>query len=141
MDKMNGLEASAEKVGMHMKSEIELLGGECFVKKQRSLIIHAGTSRFTCTLDLDISFSKYKEDGMAVNKAKIYLLPEELPAFTYNLIESEVPLPIDYHQHLTANPNIICFCMETKEPPENFAKRLSTALAILDQLSGQVYMN
>lgn len=138
---MDQLELVAEKVGMLMKAECELLGGECLVKKQRSLVIPARNVKVPCTLDLDISFTKFKEDGSALNKAVIYLLPEELPKFEFHLIEYPVPLPTHYQQRISAGPNIICFYMESKEPPEHFAQRLAAALDMLEPVDGPVYVN
>ncbi|MGK7377065.1 DUF1259 domain-containing protein [Planococcus sp. 1R117A] len=138
---MERLEQVAEKVGMLMKSEVELQHGGCIVNKKRTLVIHANTSFFSCTLDLDISFTNLKEDGTAHNKAEIYLLPEEFPCFSFNFKEYPIPLPTDFQQRLISNPNIVCVHLESKERPEDFAERLSAALEVIEQLDGKVYMN
>lgn len=138
---MDRLEQMGEKVGMVMNAEIEWLGEECTVKKQRTLEIRASKSCFYCTLDLDISFRHLRDDGSAFNKAEIYLLPEEYPAFLNRLRKHHNPLPTNYRQRLVSNPNIVCVYMESKEPPEFFAERLAAALEIIDQLDGRVYMN
>ncbi|TWT13255.1 hypothetical protein [Planomicrobium sp. CPCC 101079] len=138
---MDRLELVAEKVGMLMKAECELLGSECLVKKQRSLTIPASSTYFQRTLDFDISFAKLKEDGCALNRAVIYLLPEELAAFAFTLIEYPLPLPSHYQQRVEAGPNIVCFYMESKEPPEDFAQRLSAALETIEEESKEMYIN
>lgn len=138
---MDQWELVAEKVGMLMKADCEFLGGICQVKKQRSLVISSETTSVHCTLDLDISFAKLKEDGSAWNKALIYLLPEELPAFAFNLIEYPIPLPSKYQQRVEAGPNVVCFYMESKEKPENFAQRLGAALESIEQADRQLYIN
>ncbi len=138
---MERLELVAKKVGMLMKAECELLGQECLVKKQRLLMIPANARCISCTLDLDISFGKFKEDGTALNKAAIYLLPEEVQQFSLNLIEYPLPLPTHYEQHISVGPSIICFYMKSKEPPEHFAQRLSAALEMLESADKKLYIN
>lgn len=138
---MDRLEQVGEKVGMVMDAEIEWMGGECIIKKQRTLEIRSNDSRFYCTLDLDISFDHLNADGSADNKAEIYLLPEEYSAFLNRLRNYPIPLPTNYRQRLVANPNIVCVYMKSKEPPEFFAERLAAALEIIQQLDGQIYMN
>lgn len=138
---MNAMEQIAEKVGMLMKAETELQDGKCLVKKKRTLEIRASKSCFICTLDMDISFRHLKEDGIALNEAEIYLLPEEFPAFTENLRKYPIPLPTNYSQRLASNPNLLCIRMESKEPPEHFAERLSATLEVIEELGNQVYLN
>lgn len=138
---MKGMEHLAEKVGALMKAETEFQGGRCYIKKKRSLEIRASKSCFICTLDLDISFRHVKEDGTALNVAEIYLLPEEFPTFVENLRNYPIPLPTNYSQRTAANPNLICIHMESKEPPEHFAERLSATLEVLEELGNQLYLN
>lgn len=138
---MEDLKELAGKVGMLLKSEIELQLQGCIVKKNRTLEIHANTTFFSCTLDYVISFDRLREDGIAHNKADIYLLPEEFPCFSSNFNEYPIPLPTNFHQRLISNPNIICVHLESKERPEYFAERLAAALEVLEQLDGRVFMN
>lgn len=138
---MDRLTQVGEKAGKMMDAEIEWIGEECLIKKQTTLKICVNQSCFSCTLDLDISFKQLKEDGSAYNKAEIYLLPEEYPAFLQKLRGCPIPLPTNYRQRLVANPNIVCVYMESKEPPEHFAERLAAALEIVEKLDEQVYMN
>lgn len=138
---MNDMEQIAEKVGMLMKAETDLQGGRCFIKKKRTLEIQANSSCFICTLDMDISFRHLKEDGVALNEAEIYLLPEEFPAFVENLRKYPIPLPTNYSQRLAANPNLVCIKMESKEPPEHFAERLSATLNVIEEIGNTVYLN
>jgi hypothetical protein len=138
---MERLEEVAEKVGMLLKSEVELQPKGCIIKKKRTLEIHANTAFFSCTLDFDISFDRFREDGTAHNKAEIYLLPEEFPCFSSNFNAYPIPLPTDFHQRLISNPNIVCIHLESKERPEYFAERLGAALEVLEELDGRIYMN
>lgn len=128
---MEQLETIAEKVGWLLKAEVEQQGGKILLKRQRTLEILAENNRFSCTLDLDISFEHLREDGSAFNKAEIFLLPEEFSAFTLALNEHRIPFPTAYRQWQEPNPHLIRVCMESTEPPEAFAERLSTAMNIL----------
>lgn len=130
---MEKLETTAEKAGRLLKAEVEQQGEKILLKRQRTLEILAENNRFSCTLDLDISFEHLRKDGSACNKAEIFLLPEEFPAFTFALSEHRIPFPTAYRQWQEANPSIIRVCMESTEPPEEFAERLSTALNVLEQ--------
>lgn len=132
MEKLENRETVAEKAARLLHAEVEHSGEKTILKRQRTLEILAENNQFTCTLELDISFEHLKEDGMAFNKAEIFLLPEEYPAFFLALSEHRLPLPTDYRQWQKANPNIVGFCMEATEPPEHFAERLSAALQLLD---------
>ena len=130
---MEKVEVVAEKVGRLLNAKVEQHAEKYSFKKTRTLEIFADNSRFTCTLDLDISFERFQEDGSAFNQAEIFLLPEEFPAFTFALREHQIPFPTAYRQWQEANPQIISVCMESIEPPEHFAERLSAALQVLDQ--------
>lgn len=129
---MEKIETVAEKVGRLLNGEIEQVGEKIFIKKQRTIEIHAENNRFSCTLELDISFEYLQTDGSAFNKAEIFLLPEEFPAFTSALSEHRIPFPTVYRQWREANPNIIRVYMESTEPPEEFAERLSAAMNVLE---------
>lgn len=129
---MEKLETTAEKAGQLLKAEVEQQGEKILLKRQRTLEIFAENNRFSCTLELDISFEHLRKDGYAFNKAEIFLLPEEFPAFTSALSEHRIPFPSAYRQWQDVNPNIISFCMESSEPPDHFAERLAAALAVLE---------
>lgn len=130
---MEQMEAAAEKVGLLLNAEIEMDAEKCIIKRERLLEIQANNACFDCTLELDISFGHFKEDGSAINQAEILLLPEELPAFTFALSEHRIPFPTDYQQWQVTNPNIVSICIESTEPPEHFAERLSAALQVIEQ--------
>lgn len=130
---MEKLEAAARKAGRLLKAEIEQHSEKTVLKRQRTFEILAEKKQFTCTLDLDISFKHLQKNGTAFNQAEIFLLPEEYPAFFLALSEYPIPLPSDYRQWHKVNPNIISFCMESTEPPEHFAERLSAALGVLEE--------
>lgn len=132
---MNRFEQIAELAGTLFNSEVEVSGGQCDIRKKRVLDIHAdSTTKFSCTLDLDISFSSLKDNGIAFNKAEIFLLPDEFSAFTSSLIGYPVSLPTEYRQRLVANPHIICLYIEAVEAPEDFMSRLASAMKDLEKV-------
>ncbi|TWT16024.1 DUF1259 domain-containing protein [Planomicrobium sp. CPCC 101079] len=130
---MKDLEQVAEKVGMLLGAEIEISAGKCTVNKKRTLGIEAEAVFFNCTLELDISFERYQENGLALNKAEIFLLPEECQTFKVALLQYELPLPSIYRQWQIANPNIVSMYLESVEPPVDFAGRLSNAFLAINQ--------
>lgn len=123
----------AEKAGQLLNAEIEQQSGKIYFKKQRRLEIQTDSNRFICTLNLDISFEHFQEDGFAFNQAEMLLLPEEVSVFTCALSEHSIPFPTEYRQWTISNPNIACVCMEATEPPAHFTERLSAALQVLEQ--------
>lgn len=129
MEKINTV---AQKAGYLLQAEFEQQGEKTIFKRQRTLEILAENNRFSCTLELDISFEHLREDGSAFNKAEIFLLPEEFPAFMFALSEHRIPFPTVYRQWQEVNPHIIRLCIESTEPPVDFAERLSTALNVLE---------
>ncbi|WP_033541218.1 hypothetical protein [Planococcus sp. CAU13] len=131
---MTHLEEIADEVASLMNTDTEIAGETCFVKKKRNLNIYANQNYFSCVLDLDISFRKLKNNGEALNKAEILLLPEELPAFTMAWSSFASPLPVNFKQRCEANPNIVCLHLETMECPKIFSARLSAALEALKPL-------
>lgn len=126
-------ESAAKKAGQLLGAEIEQQAGKVLLKKQRTLEIFAENNRFPCTLEHDISFDHFQDNGSAFNKAEIFLLPEEFPAFSFALNEHPIPFPTDYRQWTVTNPNIVSVCLESIEPPEYFAERLAAALEVIDQ--------
>src|SRR5690606_6077943 len=104
---MSQLQKLAEEVGALMKTEVEVTGETCLVKKKRKLNIHAERLHFSCILELDISFKNVKDNGRALNKAEILLLPEELPAFIAAWSSFHIPLPVNFKQRCETNPNIV----------------------------------
>ena len=126
-------ESASEKAAQLLNAEIELQAEKVLIKKQRTLEIFANNNLFTCTLDLDISFDHFQDNGSAFNQAEIFLLPEEFPAFTFALREHPIPFPTDYRQWTVTNPSIISVCLESREPPEHFAERLAAALHVIEQ--------
>lgn len=132
---MDKLKKTIENISALMNVEIEESAGKYNILKNRTIEITAENVNFTCTLELDISFERFQNNGFALNKAEIFMLPEECKAFTLALIQHEIPFPSIYRQWQVANPNIIGMYIESVEPPEDFAARLSKAfLAIEKQL-------
>ncbi|MFD1032505.1 hypothetical protein [Metaplanococcus flavidus] len=121
-----------EKVKFILNAEVEEQGVQVLVKKQRKMEISAYNQFFNCTIEHDISFEDIGKSGVAFNKAEIFLLPEEYPAFFFTLSEHDIPFPPQYRQWCQSNPHIISVCLESVEPPEHFAERLADALQIFD---------
>lgn len=130
---MKDFERVAEGVGMLLGAEIEIYGGKCTVSKKRTLEIEAEAVCFSCTLELDISFERYQENGFALNKAEVFLLPGECQEFTLALLQCNLPLPSMYRQWQVENPKGVSLYLESVEPPLDFAGRLSTAFQAIDQ--------
>ena len=131
---MTLLEETANEVSSLLDAEIELTDNGCLVKMKRRLDIHTEQKNFSCVLELDISFKNLKKNGLALNKAEILLLPEELQAFTAAWSSFDTPLPVNFKQHCEKNPNIVCLHLETTEYPRDFAARLSASLHALEPL-------
>lgn len=124
-----------EKVAHILEASIEENTGKFHVVKKRIIEISVEKHTFTCMLEHDISFEGVLKDGCALNKAEIFLLPEEYPTFFSALSRHTIPFPVQYRQWQRVNPHIISVCMESIEPPEDFAKRLATALQIIEKFS------
>lgn len=124
----------AELVGSLLEAETDTMDMECLIKKSRNVTIHLHTKSFDCTLEHDISFRNLKPDGTATNEADIFLLPEEVPAFTAVLQQFPIALPTEFEQRIDSNPNIVCLHLTTEEPPEIFAARLAAALRQIDSI-------
>ncbi|WP_211654876.1 hypothetical protein [Planococcus alpniumensis] len=129
---MDTLRASAvEQVKSYLDAEVEITAGQTFVKKSREMKIYREQQCFTCIIEHDISFGKVNADGTALNRAEIFLLPEEYPSFLFAWKNFRIPLPTDYRQWQQVNPHIVSMCMESVEAPEDFAARLSAAFSTL----------
>ena len=127
------LTASAvEKVKAYLDAEVETIAGQTFVKKSREMKIFREQQCFTCIIEHDISFGKVNADGTALNRAEIFLLPEEYPSFLFAWKSFRIPLPTDYRQWQQVNPHIVSMCVESVEAPEDFAARLSAAFSSLE---------
>lgn len=119
-----------------MQASFKLQAHKCQIIRNRTFNILANQAVFPCTLDSAISFEQLTDSGCACNKAEILLLPEELLAFSFTLKEHAIPLPTDCQQKLTVNLRLITYYIETTEPPEHFASRLSAAFETIEPLQG-----
>lgn len=131
---MSEWKQTVEKVGTLLNAEAEMISGKCIIKKSREIEILADGQYIDFILEMDISFTSPKEKTVAINKAEIFLLPDEFSAFTTVLQTHEIPLPTQYQHRLVENPQIVCVYIESTEPPEHFAERLSAALQAIDCL-------
>ena len=131
---MSPIQELAKDIASSMDADVEVTGEVCLIKKKRRLNIRTERNRFSCILELDISFRKLKNNGDALNKAEILLLPEEVPAFTSAWSSFNLPLPVNFKQRCERNPNSIFLYLETVECPKVFAARLSAALNALEPL-------
>ena len=118
----------AEKVQKTLTARCEYRNGKYCFTKTKKLEIFLGPSLFIFKLDMDVSFEHFQQDGAAVNKATVYILPEEILAFEGSLRNFPIPLPIAFRQCVYMNQNVIEVAMESLEPPLNFALRLAAAL-------------
>lgn len=137
---MPNIEEIALKVAKLLDAEPEVEVDSCLFRKKRTLEIQLSKSSFVCKLDMDISFEKVRESGIASNKAEVYLLPEEFADFLKILGNHPIPLPTDYSQWIDENPNLIGLHMKSVEPPEHFAERLATALKSLNQVDREIFL-
>ncbi|WP_186725575.1 DUF1259 domain-containing protein [Planomicrobium sp. CPCC 101110] len=132
---MNQMETIAEKVTFLLKANMILCEEKCILKKKRTISIHDGHVCINCQLNHHMSFERLQENGFAFNQAEILLLPEEFPTFAYALQDHQLPFPSTYRQSQGNHPHLIVFFIESIEPPDQFAERLSTALHTLEQCS------
>lgn len=130
---MDRIEQVAERVGVILAADSRLEAGKCIIQKKRTITLYTADSHYTHTLDFAISFKNFQADGTALNKAQIYLLPEEFPYFVDTLRKYPCPLPPHHKLRVRQGWNMICFTVKTKEAPDHFAQRLSAALKVVEQ--------
>ena len=118
----------ADEVKRTLMASCEYREGKFHFTKTKKLDIFLGSSLFVFKLDMEISFEHFQQDGAAVNKARVYILPEEILAFEDPLRKFPIPLPIAFRQCIHMNQNLVEITMESLEPPRNFALRLAAAL-------------
>lgn len=119
------VETVAESIGLLLDAKIELASGSYHFIKNR--IVH-NKELILCSMDVTFLAETPEEEKMTANKAKVFLLPEEIPCFSLALWQHPIPFPTNISQVQTVDHGITCIQLETKEPPEDFAKRLSSAL-------------
>ena len=122
----------AEEVQKMLKARYEYREGKFHFTKSKKLEVFLGPSMFVFKLDMEISFEHFQQDGAAINRARVYILPEEVLAFTHALRRFHIPLPIAFRQFTQMNRHIVEVVMESLEPPGNFARRLAAALKELE---------
>lgn len=130
---MERVEQIAQRVGGILAADSRLQEGKCTIHKKRTMTVYANGKYYTHTLELGISFKSFKADGTALNRAEIYLLPEEFPFFFHTLKKYNLPLPPHHKLQVKTRRDLICFTVKAKEAPEHFAQRLSAAMKIVEQ--------
>lgn len=120
-------EAMVKKIGLWMGADGEFLEGHYRFQTKRIL---QGTERLFCSLEI----APLAKSGEAANQASVYLLTDEISAFSTALWRHPIPFPTNFSQVQTTAHGLTCIQLTTTEPPEDFAKRLSQALK---QLTGQ----
>lgn len=133
-------ETVKEKVARLLAAETEEQGGRVYIKTKRMLEITAYNKCFACEVEHNISFEDFLKNGSAINKAEIFLLPQEYLPFCFAWDNHHIPFPAQYRQWQRTTPHIISVCFESVEPPEYFAERLSDALQVIEQISHQKEM-
>lgn len=121
-------EGMARKISALMEAEAEYAAGRYYFQTKRIL---KGKEQPLCSLEV---VQLPHAGGEADNDASVYLLAEEISAFTMALWRHPIPFPTNFSQIQTVAHGLTCIQLTTTEPPEDFAKRLSQALK---QLNGQ----
>ncbi|TWT25955.1 hypothetical protein [Planomicrobium sp. CPCC 101110] len=122
------LKTAAEKISFLLDAEIERTDGLWQIRKQR--LVKNSENTF-CMMNFSVEVGPFDENGIAVNKASVFLLPEELPHFTSALWRHPISFPTNFSQSQTVEQHLYCLHLESKEPPEDFVERLAGALQII----------
>lgn len=123
----------AEKISLLMDAEVEVSSQKWQLQKKRKVVAHnLRNGRASVFMDLSVLFSSFTSEGQAVNRAEIFLLPEELPIFTSALMQHQILFPISFSQQLTLENGLYCIRLKSEEAPEDFATRLSDSLRTLE---------
>ncbi|TWT09301.1 hypothetical protein [Planomicrobium sp. CPCC 101079] len=125
MMQTSSLKTVAETISLLLDAEIERTDGLWQIRKQR---LAKNTKNTFCMMDFSLEVKSFEENGTAVNKASVYLLPEELPRFTSALWQHPISFPTTFSQKQTADHHLYCLHLETKELPQDFVERLADAL-------------
>lgn len=116
------------------KSEVAAGGRYHFIKNR----IIQGKELTFCSMDVTFLAEVHPEENRTANKAKIFLLPKELPCFSIALWQHPIPFPTNISQVQTVGHHgMTCLQLETVEPLENFVKRLSGALKAIEELMAE----
>lgn len=122
-----------EDIGKFFNTEVKFDTEVLEVKKERVAIVQSSSNiHMSLSLDLNVSLTFIDSGNETINKAEVFLLPEELPCFTRALIQHPIVFPINYSQHLSIKCGVYRVFLTSQEPPGNFAERLSEALRVLE---------
>lgn len=124
------LDSVAEKISFILDAESEMVSGTYQFRKKRKL---KNSERTFCFMKFDIASESYKESGIALNNARVFLLPDEAPRFTLALLQHPISFPTNFSQFQTINHGVCCIQLESQEAPEQFAERLGAALKLLER--------
>ena len=127
------LAGTAEAVSKILGGDLACQDGIYQLRNKRSVNIkNSPILDISLSLDLDVSFSLSEEGPDGSNEARVFLVPEELTAFTQTLVAHPFFFPTSYSQHLTMERGMYCIRLTSQEPPEVFAERLAAALDVLE---------
>lgn len=130
------LAVKAKAIGNILEADVAVISQKCQMDKKRTVKVKKSSK--VCvhwSLDLSVSFTGLTDNGEAVNKAEVFLLPEELPVFTLSLLQHPILLPTNYSQQVSMERGMYCMRIIAEESPENFAQRLSDTLQALEKES------
>ncbi|WP_039862739.1 hypothetical protein [Planococcus donghaensis] len=120
-----------------------LLGGELefyddvwHLEKRREVKVQTSSELFVhWSLDLSVTYEMTSAYDKAINRAEVFLLPEELPVFINELIKHPLYFPSSYSQQMSTERGMFCLRITSHESPEHFAIRLSDSLRTLEENS------
>ncbi|WP_211656272.1 hypothetical protein [Planococcus alpniumensis] len=122
---MKPIETAARQVGHLLDMEQESGVEKYRFSKQRTIEIGEEDVAYPRLFDLSVSFERYQNNGLARNRAELYLRKEEYEKFLFLLIRHKHSLPTDYRQWQEEKASVVCMHLEAIEPPEFFAARLA----------------
>lgn len=125
---MDSLVIKAERVGELLGADAEISTEALQFKKKRTIKEQKSSKVHVCwSLDILVTI-KSSDSEETVIEAEIFLLPEELPAFTGALYQHPVLIPTNFSQHVSMERGMYCVRLKSQEDPEDFAQRLSDTL-------------
>lgn len=130
------------KIESSFKKECEqfgsILGGKgevkqevCSVSLHRPLTVHMQGKKSNAILGVSANFESLDHHGNALNTAEVVLLDEEVPTFTYALVQQGLIIGALHNHWLLTTPNLLYVHIQSIEPPAYFAQKLAYAFSFL----------